>query len=154
MSSTGRSRPQPADAAARPRWPLGLLGLSLIGAAISAYLWRAKAGEMSLICGPVGDCATVNSSAFSEVLGVPVALLGTVMYASLAVVLLVEWRRPGTPLSMFGFSLALAGALFSLYLTGLEAFVIGAYCIWCLTSWVLITVIAVTWGLALRRSAA
>ncbi|OUM98545.1 MAG: hypothetical protein BAA04_11600 [Firmicutes bacterium ZCTH02-B6] len=154
MSSTGRSQPQPAKAAVRARWPLGLLGLSLIGAGISAYLWRAKAGEMSLICGPVGDCVTVNASAYSEVLGVPVALLGTLMYTSLAAVLLVEWRRPGTPLSTVGFSLALAGALFSLYLTGLEAFVIGAYCIWCLTSWVLITVIALVWGRALRRSAA
>ena len=100
----------------------------------------------------MGDCVTVNASAFSEVLGIPIALLGMLMYLSLVVILVVVWRRPETTLSTYGFALALAGALFSLYLTGIEAFVIGAYCVWCLTSWVLITVIAWQWGRALRRA--
>lgn len=152
MPSTGPSRRLPADGETRPRWPLALAGLSLAGAILSAYLWQAKVGAASLVCGPVGDCVTVNASAFSEVLGVPVALLGVLMYGALTGLSLVTWRRPATRLSQYGFALALAGALFSLYLTLVEAFVIRAYCVWCLTSWILITGIAWTWGRALRRA--
>lgn len=152
MSSIGHWRPLPAARASGYPWSLKLAVLSLAGAVLSAYLWQAKVGATSLVCGPVGDCVTVNSSAFSEVLGVPVALLGMLMYLSLAAILLVVWRRPYTVLLNLGFALALAGALFSLYLTGIEAFLLGAYCVWCLTSWVLITVIAWQWGRALRRS--
>lgn len=157
MSSIRHWQPRPAERpigqAASARWPLALAGLSLIGAGLSAYLWQAKVGATSLVCGPMGDCVTVNSSAFSEVMGIPVALLGMLMFLTLTAVLVTVWWRQATILSNFGFTLALAGALFSLYLTGVEAFVLGAYCIWCLTSWILITVIAWQWGRALRRSA-
>ncbi|MFS8582110.1 MAG: vitamin K epoxide reductase family protein [Limnochordales bacterium] len=142
-----------ADRAGEARWPLPLAGLSLGGAGLSAYLWQAKVGGTELICGPLGDCVTVNASVFSEVMGVPVALLGMLMYLALAGVLLVVWRRPDSGLANYGFALALAGTLFSLYLTGLEAFVIGAYCVWCLTSWILITGITWQWGRMLRRTA-
>jgi uncharacterized membrane protein len=43
------------------------------------------------------------------------------------------------PLAVFGMSLI--GVLFSLYLTYLEPFVIGAVCAWCLTSAVIITLL-------------
>lgn len=75
------------------------------------------------------------------------------MYLVLTGVLVTVWYRPGTFLSNVGFMVALAGALFSLYLTGVEAFVLGAYCVWCLTSWVLITFITWQWGRALYRPA-
>lgn len=152
-----RPAERPADRrveqADRARWPLALAGLSLAGAGLSGYLWQAKIGATSLVCGPMGDCVTVNSSAFSEVMGIPVALLGMLMYLALAAVLGIVWWQPSTPLSNFGFTLALAGALFSLYLTGIEAFVLRAYCIWCLTSWILISVITWQWGRAMRRPA-
>ncbi|MFS8629436.1 MAG: vitamin K epoxide reductase family protein [Limnochordales bacterium] len=159
MSSIKSFKPQAAEHTAgrqadQARWPLGLAGLSLGGAGLSGYLWQAKVGERELTCGPLGDCLTVNASVYSEVMGIPVALLGMLMYLTLAVVGTLLYWRPSMLLANAGFAVALAGALFSLYLTGLEAFVIGAFCIWCLTSWVLITYIAWRWGRALRRQAA
>lgn len=157
MPSTRQSQPQPAEGsstqAVRSRWPLILAALSIIGALLSGYLWQAKVGATELVCGPMGDCVTVNSSSYSEVMGIPVAFLGMVMYLVLTGVLVTVWYRPGTFLSNVGFMVALAGALFSLYLTGVEAFVLGAYCVWCLTSWVLITFITWQWGRALYRPA-
>lgn len=153
-SRTGKKGDGHGQPGSRTRWPLVLAGMSLAGAVLSGYLWQAKVGAASLVCGPVGDCVTVNASPFSEVLGVPIALLGMLMYAVLAGTLLVVWWRPATVLSQFGFALALAGAIFSLYLTFIEAFVLRAYCVWCLTSWLLITAITWTWGRALRRAAA
>lgn len=158
MSSTKSWQPQASDVAAQrkdepARWPLGLAGLSLGGAGLSGYLWQAKVGSTELVCGPMGDCLTVNASVYSEVMGIPVAFLGMLMYLALAGVQAFLHWRPNMLLANAGFALALAGALFSLYLTGLEAFVIGAYCVWCLTSWVLITFITWQWGRALRRQA-
>lgn len=120
--------------------------LSLIGLGISAYLWSAKTGSLELICGAMGDCVSVNASIYSEVAGIPVAAAGTVMYACLAVLSLLAKGPMEHRVVWIGFVLSLAGALFSLYLTGIEAFVLKMYCIWCLTSWVLITIIAVLWG--------
>jgi len=129
-----------------------ILGLSLAGLGVSAYLWSAKAGAAQLMCGPVGDCATVNSSPYSEVLGVPVAAWGACLYAFIALcsgarIFAPGWRAP----SFAGFAAAVAGALFSLYLTALEAFVIHAYCAWCIVSWVIVTSIAALWGTTLWR---
>ena len=51
------------------------------------------------------------------------------------------------------FVLAVAGALFSLYLAGLQAFEIHAYCAWCLASAVIWIALAVTTGVAWFRAA-
>lgn len=135
----------------RPPWPLWVVALSLIGACIAAYLWRAKTGAAALVCGPFGDCQTVNTSPYSEIAGIPVAAAGTLGYLSIGLAALAHWRTPTRFTAPAGFGLSLAGALFSLYLTGIEAFILHQYCVWCLTSWVLITAIAVLWGWFLFR---
>jgi uncharacterized membrane protein len=49
--------------------------------------------------------------------------------------------------------MALLGTLFSIYLTFLEPFVIGATCIWCITSAIVITLLLwTTTGPALQVS--
>lgn len=130
----------------RSSWPLKLAALSLAGLAVSVYLWSAKAGKAEFVCGVYGDCAGVNASPYSIFFGIPVAALGTFMYVTLTVLLFRVWKRPGPTLHLLGFALALCGALFSLYLTGVEAFVLGTYCIWCVVSWLLITSITLVWG--------
>lgn len=132
------------------------MALSGAGLAISIYLWVAKIGSTELICGAYGDCVSVNSSAYAEIAGIPTAAAGTLVYAALFLLAvgsgmstrMGDRLRRGEPqwILMVGFTLSLAGALFSLYLTGVEAFVLHAYCIWCLASWVIITSLAILWG--------
>src|SRR5690606_995596 len=95
---------------------------------------------------------------YSEIFGVPVAALGALMYVSLVAIALYLLFSPkgsgkeSPPGAAFaGFAIALSGALFSLYLTGIEAFVLRAYCIWCLVSWGIITTTAIIWGRALLK---
>jgi len=140
----------------RRRWVPWALGLAAAGLAVSVYLWMGKRGDAPLVCGFLGDCISVNASPYSEVFGIPVAALGAVMYlflAASAAVLLVA--RPNEALAealtLAGFIIALAGALFSLYLTAIEAFVLRAYCIWCLISFALVSTLAVLWTRALSR---
>jgi uncharacterized membrane protein len=45
------------------------------------------------------------------------------------------------------FALALGGWLFSMYLTAIEAFVLHAWCSWCVTSAILITLLLGVCGL-------
>lgn len=131
------------------RWTYGVLGLAACGLAVSVYLWMGKRGDAPLICGFSGGCVTVNASPYSEVLGVPVAALGTLMYLSLIGIgtglLVIREPRVASYGTLAGFVIAVAGSLFSLYLTAIEAFVLRAYCMWCLISWGLITAIAAIW---------
>ena len=78
------------------------------------------------------------------VFGVPVGVLGILGYIAIAVAwLLVNFGpiklRTMSAMAMWGF--ALFGTIFSIYLTYLEPFVIGATCMWCVSSAVVMTLI-------------
>jgi uncharacterized membrane protein len=128
-------------------WRAGVLVvLAALGVAVSAYLTWVHYGGLPLLCGEGGGCETVQGSRFAMLGDVPVALLGLGLYVGL-LILAGWWWRAGrvvptlVPLALFG--LALAGTLYSLYLTYLELFVIRAICPWCITSAALITTILV-----------
>jgi uncharacterized membrane protein len=78
------------------------------------------------------NCDLVNRSAYSTVLGVPVALIGIVGYALLAALATVYRNQARTPVLLL---LASVGGLgFALYLAYVEKFVLGVWCFLCLTS--------------------
>src|SRR5712664_2027933 len=122
--------------------------LALVGFVISAYLWLHAIGMIGeLKCG-TGSCEVVQSSPYARVAGVPVALFGVVGYLALFVTALVGLQPsflPKRSLSVLLAALASGGLLFTGYLVYLEAFVIHAWCRWCLGS---AGVIAVIWVVA------
>lgn len=126
-------------------WRLWLMRvLSLAGIGVSAYLTWTHLAHQSVACGQSQDCDIVQQSVYSEVAGIPVALLGLIAYAVLFVLTLLRGHVPDpwvdfVPLAIFGISLI--GVLYSAYLTYLELFVIYAICRWCVSSAVIITVI-------------
>jgi uncharacterized membrane protein len=116
-----------------------LAGLGLL---VAAYLTYVETQGAAAVCGPVGDCNTVQQSQFALFFGVPVGVLGLAGYAVILIAWLVErvsadkvaaWASIGLYVTAF------IGTMFSVYLTFLEPFVIGATCAWCLTSAILIT---------------
>jgi uncharacterized membrane protein len=118
--------------------------LALLGMGISGYLTYVKLSHKVAVCAGIGNCEIVQNSRYSEILGIPIALLGFGMYAALLA--LWAWgRRPDmwmaseVPWALFG--LSLTGTLYSAYLTYLEIFVIRAICPWCLASAVVVTVL-------------
>ncbi|NJN67573.1 MAG: vitamin K epoxide reductase family protein [Chloroflexaceae bacterium] len=124
-------------------WAIPLL--ALVGAAVAGYLAYVETAEVTAVCGPVGDCNTVQQSDYARIFGLlPVGTVGLIGYGAILVAWLVGQLARGTLASaawLMLFGMALAGTLFSIYLTFLEPFVIGATCAWCLTSAVLITVL-------------
>jgi uncharacterized membrane protein len=115
-------------------WSSLSLTLAVLGSAVAAYLSVVHYNRGALVCG-VGDCHTVQSSAFAELAGVPVALLGLGLFLSLVALGLLRRRgtNQATP-TIAAFAVALAGTIYSGYLTYLEVAVIGAVCQWCVIS--------------------
>ena len=108
-----------------------LVVLAVLGIAIAGYLAGTKLSGEVPVCGPLRGCETVNTSAYSEVAGVPVALFG-VAYSAVALVSAAAWWRFGDRRVLYLlYGMGLLGLLAVAYLTYLELFVIGAVCVWC-----------------------
>lgn len=90
------------------------------------------------------SCDIVNRSEYSTLLGIPVALIGVAGYALLFVLSTLLRRRDETPNRLL--IAALAGFAFALYLTYVEAYVLTTWCILCLISLALISLISVFAG--------
>jgi vitamin-K-epoxide reductase (warfarin-sensitive) len=94
------------------------------------------------------DCDVVNRSAYSAILGIPVALVGLLAYLLMMGLVLFQREKAETPaLVLF---ISSAGLIFSLYLTYVEAEVLRTWCILCLTSLLTICLIAVLSGFRVR----
>lgn len=118
--------------------------LSLVGLFVAFYLLAHSLGWTGpLICG-IGECATVQASAYAWVGPIPVSGIGVAGYAAL-LALAVLGLRPGMRRSRSIGLLLLAGAAggvaFSAWLTYVEAFVLRAWCQWCVISAILIFLI-------------
>jgi len=114
--------------------------IALVGLFVALYLTLYKVGVIGELACSIGSCEAVQTSRWSTFLGLPVAAWGLAFYASvLAVALtgLMERYEDSRPLALGMLALTTWGALFSLWLTYLELFVIRAICQWCVISAVL-----------------
>ena len=112
----------------------GVALVALAGAAVAGYLTYVHYQPDALICTSGGGCETVQDSSYAELVGIPVALLG--LLAFLAVLVLVAWDSELA--RTLAAAIALTGVGFAVYLLVLQAFVIDAWCVWCLANDVLI----------------
>ena len=87
------------------------------------------------------NCDIVNRSEYSSMAGIPVAGIGIAGYAALFVLATVLQSRPETPTRLLAASLA--GLVFALYLTYIEAYELTTWCILCVLSLVLILLISI-----------
>ena len=114
-----------------------IIVLAGAGMAIAAYLANVETSGSEAVCGPVGDCNAVQESEYSQVFGVHIGVLGLLGYGLIAglwvVARLAGGRIADVARVLIGLG-ALFGVAFSSYLTFLEPFVIGATCMWCITS--------------------
>ena len=118
--------------------------LALAGVFVSLYLTLYKIGVIGQMSCTIGSCETVQTSKWATLLGVPVAAWGVSFYlATLAVALVgIQDRWVASPrLSLLLVAMSGVGVLFSAFLTFLEAFVIHAWCQWCVVSAIIVTAI-------------
>lgn len=114
---------------------------AIAGVLISIYMIIFKVFAIEAMCLGNGGCSTVNASPYSEIYGVPVALVGLFGYLAIVVSLILEnyfsFFEENGPLLEFG--MGLVGVIYSAYLTYLEFFVIHAVCPFCVASAIVIT---------------
>lgn len=114
-----------------------ILLLSFIGLFDSLYLWWVYTSpSRPLICLGTG-CDVARASSYSHFMGLPLPMYGAVMYAVLALLAVAEslgGRPLNRPIRWVTLVLSAAGLAASAVLTGIEAFVLHAWCAWCVAS--------------------
>lgn len=137
--------------------------LSVVGILIAFYLKLFHDGVLFLTCEVNGlfDCGQVSGKygEYSTFLGIPVATIGLLGYVMIfGAIWLQDWLPivkqylPHILLLLIG-----GGFVFSAYLSALEAFVIGAWCQYCLYSAAIIIVmlgLSISYWRASRRESA
>ena len=121
------------------------LGLAVLAAAFGAFVSAVlllrhhglDAGALAAsVCDPASSgCEEVAASAWSTVLGVPLAGVGLAFFVSIGILLAVSWlggarvaSRPGR----LAFGLVALALVVDLFLFGVQAFAIGAFCSLCI----------------------
>ena len=136
------------------RFFVAIAVLALAGVAVSAVsLQRHYAKSASAFCdvGEKFNCDIVNRSEYSRLMGIPVAGIGVVGYGLLLVLATLYRTRAETPMRLL--AAAVTGLGFALYLTYIEGYVLGTWCILCLSSLAIIAGIAVLAGVVKARAA-
>ncbi|MFC1702893.1 vitamin K epoxide reductase family protein [Patescibacteria group bacterium] len=105
--------------------------LSFIGAGFMVYLIKlhyAKSGGSVCDLSTMFSCSVVNKSEFSEIFGVPIAVLGLLYFLAITAMMLYKhWPQPFREVTLFTlFSLS-----FGIYLSGIEFIVLDSFCLFC-----------------------
>jgi uncharacterized membrane protein len=120
-----------------------MLALSVIGLAVAIYLTYVHYSGIQPVCTAGGSCIKVQTSQWSKLAGIPVALIGLIGYVAILASLLApdteEARLATLGLTLVGFG-------FSAYLTYRELFSIHAICEWCASSAVILTLLLIASG--------
>jgi len=115
-----------------------MIVLVAIGLGVASYLTYVHYSGIKPICSAGGSCLEVQTSIYSKLAGVPVALIGLIGY----VVIMASLLAPENETTRFATStFTVVGFGFSAYLTYRELFSIHAICEWCASSAVIMTVL-------------
>lgn len=154
-TTTPATRQGSAASAATPsttRSPYGVLwGVSLLlalgGVFNAAYLVITKLANTEAYCPPSSgfNCDLVQNSIYSTIAGVPIQYLGLAGFLAILGTLVLEPRLPFFRArgKLLVFAMTLVGFLYSAYLTAIEAFVLRAWCLYCVFSAVIMTLLFV-----------
>lgn len=118
------------------RLRIGLIVMAAVGAAIAGYLTYVHYAGISPVCTAGGGCEKVQSSTYSRLFGVPVAVLGLCLYIAILASLA---RRQSETTRLATTGLTVIGFAFSGYLTYREIYTIHAICEWCVASAIVLT---------------
>ncbi|TMK24839.1 MAG: vitamin K epoxide reductase family protein [Actinobacteria bacterium] len=117
---------------------VAMIVLTVIGLGLASYLTYVHYSGIKPACSLGGSCEKVQTSAYSHLAGVPVALMGLVGYVTIMSVLLA----PDSEMTRFAtVAVTAVGFGFSAYLTYRELFSIHAICEWCVSSAVIMTIL-------------
>lgn len=118
-----------------------ILILALLGFADSVFLLAEKMNGGPIPCAIGTGCDTVANSPYSLLFGIPLAAYGVAFYVAIGVIALLYLD---TKKMFWGRTLFLsttAGFLMSVYFIYVQKFLIGAWCIYCIASAIIATLL-------------
>jgi uncharacterized membrane protein len=116
-----------------PKLAVAAAIVALTGLADSVYLTVKHLAAEQVPCSIISGCETVLTSQYAEIAGMPLAGFGAAAYFVAFSLALLAIFGNRTAWLLFGVaSIGMAG--FTLWLLYLQAFVIGAFCQFCLLS--------------------
>lgn len=120
-----------------------IIFLSFLGILISSYATYHHYSTSVGICNIDNklSCDIVNRSVYSEIFGIPVALIGIIGYVLIILVSLLLLKENTKDMKRLLLALTSFGFLFSLYLTYIEAFKLQTYCPLCVLSAIFMLII-------------
>ena len=115
-----------------------LIILAIIGFSVSFYLYYAKTYNKKIYCISKHDCDAVVKSKYGKTFGIENTLFGMLYYLMIftyGIVILLDGNLfKGMPLYYFLVGSSAASVLYSIYLTGVQAFVLKKWCDYCIIS--------------------
>jgi uncharacterized membrane protein len=117
-----------------------MLVLAAVGLGVAVYLTYVHYSGTKPACTAGESCLKVQTSQWSKLAGVPVAVIGLIGYIAILGSLLAPDREESRLITL---GLTLIGFLFSGYLTYRELFSIHAICEWCASSAVILTILLI-----------
>lgn len=109
--------------------------LALAGLLVSGFLAYEYSLKGSITCPLTGlGCDIVRNSQYSRLFGVAVPYLGILYYLGMGIISIILLEKDMKIFKKLLFLGGIIGFVTSLYFTYLEAFIILAFCFWCITS--------------------
>ena len=129
--------------------------LAVIGLIDASYLSYSKIFHTELYCAGSNNCATVNSSRYANIGGMPNAFIG--LGAFIVILAILYWEdkhkilKENSPILLFG--LCLIGSLYSIFLTYVEIALLKAVCPYCFVSAVVMWILFILASIRVFRQA-
>lgn len=117
------------------------LVLSIFGISDTVYLTIKRYTNEELNCSFLDGCNFVTNSEYSVIFGIPVAVLGLLFYITIFTLSLLYLRTKNRKFLVSTLGLSSTGFLLSLWFIYSQAFILNAFCLYCLASAVLSTTI-------------
>ena len=124
------------------RWLIIVLALAGVVVASLALREHYRVGTSPCSINDRWDCGTVNKSPYAVMVRIPVAVIGIAGYMLLGLLAGINARKALLIAAVIGLA-------FSLYLTRIEAYVLEVWCIYCVASLAIITLITISSGISL-----
>lgn len=122
--------------------------LGILGFLLALWIKHKKKQQEPMVCPFKGECGAVINSRYATFLGIDLTNLGMAYYILLAMVYWVMIMIPSIVTQEVIFivlGITIGAFLFSLYLIGVQAFILKRWCTWCLFSAALcVSIFAVT----------
>ncbi len=117
-----------------PWLPYAFLGVSLVGFLDATYLTIKHFTHAIIPCSLTHGCEAVTTSVYSQILGIPVALLGAAFYLVILIGTFVALESGSRMIFRTIARLTAAGMLASVWFVFVQLVLVKAICQWCMAS--------------------